>query len=97
MADEDDIILSELDDDVVCAVVSQTQLSDTQFLQAVLTEFGFKPFDKEKVELLDMLNMYLTLHGYEFHHARNGQSALDIAALASLASCSRFSIYLVSI
>ena len=51
--------LSEIDDDVVYAVVSQTQLSATQFLQAVLTEFGFKPFDKQKVELLDMLNMFL--------------------------------------
>ncbi len=51
--------LSELDDDVVYAVVSQTQLTATQFLQAVLTEFGFKPFNKRKVELLDMLNMYL--------------------------------------
>jgi putative secretion ATPase (PEP-CTERM system associated) len=51
--------LSELDDDVVYAVVSQTQLTATQFLQAVLTEFGFKPFDKRKVELLDMLNTFL--------------------------------------
>jgi len=51
--------LSELDDSVVYAVVSQTQLTATQFLQAVLTEFGFKPFDKQKVELLDMLNMFL--------------------------------------
>ncbi|NNC77959.1 MAG: AAA family ATPase [Woeseiaceae bacterium] len=51
--------LSELDDEVVYAVVSQTQLTAVQFLQAVLTEFGFKPFDKRKVELLDMLNMYL--------------------------------------
>jgi type II secretory pathway predicted ATPase ExeA len=51
--------LSELDDDVTYAVVSQTQLSPTQFLQAVLTEFGFKPFNKRKVELLDMLNMFL--------------------------------------
>jgi len=51
--------LAEIDDDVVFAVVSQTQLTPTQFLQAVLTEFGFKPFDKPKVELLDMLNMYL--------------------------------------
>ena len=51
--------LSELDDNVVYAVVSQTQLTPTQFLQAVLTEFGFKPFDKHKVELLDMLNMFL--------------------------------------
>ncbi len=51
--------LSELEDDVVYAVVSQTQLTATQFLQAVLTEFGFKPFNKRKVELLDMLNMFL--------------------------------------
>jgi putative secretion ATPase (PEP-CTERM system associated) len=51
--------LSELGDDVVFAVVSQTQLNATQFLQAILTEFGFKPFDKKKVELLDMLNMFL--------------------------------------
>jgi general secretion pathway protein A len=51
--------LSELEDDVVYAVVSQTQLTPTQFLQAVLTEFGFKPFNKRKVELLDMLNMFM--------------------------------------
>ena len=51
--------LAELGDDVVYAVVSQTQLKPTQFLQAVLAEFGFKPFDKRKVELLDMLNMFL--------------------------------------
>ncbi len=51
--------LSELEDDVVSAVVSQTQLTPTEFLQAVLTEFGFKPFNKRKVELLDMLNMFL--------------------------------------
>ncbi|MDH3441733.1 MAG: AAA family ATPase [Gammaproteobacteria bacterium] len=51
--------LGELGDDVVYAVVSQTQLNATQFLQAILTEFGFKPFDKKKVELLDMINMFL--------------------------------------
>jgi len=51
--------LAELGDDIVSAVVSQTQLTPTQFLQAVLTEFGFKPFNKRKVELLDMLNMFL--------------------------------------
>jgi len=51
--------LTELDDDVVYAVVSQTQLTPTQFLQAVLTEFGFKPFNKRKVELLDILNNFL--------------------------------------
>jgi len=51
--------LGELDDDIVYAVISQTQLRPKQFLQAVLTEFGFKPFNKHKVELLDMLNMFL--------------------------------------
>ncbi len=51
--------LADLEDDVVYAVVSQTQLTPTQFLQSVLTEFGFKPFNKRKIELLDMLNMFL--------------------------------------
>ena len=51
--------LTELSDDIVYAVVSQTQLTPTEFLQAVLTEFGFKPFKQRKVELLDMLNMFL--------------------------------------
>ena len=51
--------LTEIGDDVVYAVVSQTQLNAREFLQAVLTEFGFKPFNKDKVELLDMLNMFL--------------------------------------
>ncbi|MEM8982528.1 MAG: AAA family ATPase [Pseudomonadota bacterium] len=51
--------LAELEDDVVYALISQTQLSATQFLQALLVEFGFKPFDKQKPELLDMLNTFL--------------------------------------
>ena len=51
--------LSEIEDNIVYAVISQTQLTPTQFLQAVLAEFGFKPFNKRKVELLDMLNMFL--------------------------------------
>lgn len=51
--------LGELSDDVVFAMVSQTQLTPSQFLQAVLTEFGFKPFKQRKVELLDTLNMFL--------------------------------------
>jgi type II secretory pathway predicted ATPase ExeA len=51
--------LKDLDKDVLFAVVSQTQLNATQFLQAILTEFGFKPFNLRKVELLDMLNMFL--------------------------------------
>ncbi len=51
--------LAEFDDDIIYAVVSQTQLTPTQFLQAVLTEFGFRPFNKRKVELLVMLHTFL--------------------------------------
>jgi len=52
-------LLADREDDIVYAVISQTPLTPTQLLQAVLTEFGFKPFNKRKVELLDMLNMFL--------------------------------------
>lgn len=51
--------LSELEDDVVFALISQTQLNANEFLQTLLIEFGFKPFNKEKPELLDMLNTFL--------------------------------------
>ncbi|MEJ2602412.1 MAG: AAA family ATPase [Gammaproteobacteria bacterium] len=51
--------LDEMGDDIVYALVSQTQLSPSQFLQAVLAEFGFSPFQAGKAELLDMLNMFL--------------------------------------
>lgn len=52
-------LLSELDDSVLVARVHQTQLNDEEFLQAILVEFGFNPFNARKVELLNMLNMYL--------------------------------------
>jgi len=52
-------VLSELDENVVVAKVFQTQLDEVEFLQAVLVEFGFNPFNAKKVELLDMLNTFL--------------------------------------
>jgi type II secretory pathway predicted ATPase ExeA len=52
-------LLSELDENVVVAKVFQTQLDEVEFLQAVLVEFGFNPFNARKVELLDMLNTFL--------------------------------------
>jgi type II secretory pathway predicted ATPase ExeA len=52
-------LLSELDKNVVVAKVFQTQLDEVEFLQAVLVEFGFNPFNAKKVELLDMLNTFL--------------------------------------
>lgn len=51
--------LSGLGKEVVLARLFQTQLNDVELLQAVLVEFGFKPFNAGKVELLDMLNTFL--------------------------------------
>jgi type II secretory pathway predicted ATPase ExeA len=51
--------LAELPPDIVLAHISQTQLSPVEFLQALLVEFGFKPFRKRKVELLAMLKDFL--------------------------------------
>lgn len=51
--------LAEVPPDIVVAHISQTQLSPVEFLQALLVEFGFKPFRKRKVELLAMLKDFL--------------------------------------
>jgi type II secretory pathway predicted ATPase ExeA len=51
--------LADLPDDIVLAHISQTQLTPVEFLQALLVEFGFKPFRKRKVELLSMLKDYM--------------------------------------
>jgi type II secretory pathway predicted ATPase ExeA len=45
--------------DIVLAQINQTQLSPVEFLQALLVEFGFKPFRKRKVELLAMLKDFM--------------------------------------
>ncbi len=52
-------LLSEFDDTVSVAKIYQTQLDEIQFLQAVLVEFGLKPFNAKKVELMDMLSTFL--------------------------------------
>ncbi len=52
-------MLSELDENVLVAKIFQTQLDQTEFLQAVLVEFGLNPFNAKKVELMDMLNTFL--------------------------------------
>jgi type II secretory pathway predicted ATPase ExeA len=51
--------LEELPDNVILAHVNQTQLTPVEFLQALLVEFGFTPFDKRKVELLSMLKDHM--------------------------------------
>ena len=52
-------LLSSVGEDVVIARVYQTQLDELEFFQAILVEFGFKPFNASKVELIEMLNSYL--------------------------------------
>jgi type II secretory pathway predicted ATPase ExeA len=51
--------LDDLPKDVTLALISQTQLSPVEFLQALLVEFGFEPFRMAKVELLAMLKDFL--------------------------------------
>ena len=51
--------LRELEKDVVVAQINQTQLSATEFLQAVLVQFGFSPFKMKKAEVLSTLNNFL--------------------------------------
>jgi len=51
--------LAELPEDIVLAQINQTQLTPVEFLQALLVEFGFKPFRKPKVELLAMLKDFM--------------------------------------
>jgi general secretion pathway protein A len=49
----------ELQSEVVVAQINQTQLTPTAFLQTVLVQFGFSPFDMKKPEVLATLNQFL--------------------------------------
>ncbi|HVC00751.1 MAG TPA: AAA family ATPase [Steroidobacteraceae bacterium] len=51
--------LRELQPDVIVAQLNQTQLSPTGFLQTVLVQFGFSPFNMKKPEVLATLNDFL--------------------------------------
>ena len=44
---------------MVVAQINQTQLSPTAFLQTVLVQFGFTPFNMKKPEVLATLNQFL--------------------------------------
>jgi type II secretory pathway predicted ATPase ExeA len=52
--------LQEMQTDAVVAQINQTQLSPTAFLQTVLVQFGFSPFNMKKPEILATLNQFLT-------------------------------------
>jgi general secretion pathway protein A len=54
-----ELFLSELDDTVSVARIHQTQVSAVQFLQSVLSQFGIRPFNMRKAELLDALSTHL--------------------------------------
>ena len=43
----------------IIAQINQTQLSPTAFLQTVLVQFGFSPFNMKKPEVLATLNQFL--------------------------------------
>ena len=57
--------LREVQSEVVIAQINQTQLTPTAFLQTVLVQFGFSPFDMKKPEVLATLNQFLL----EQHHS----------------------------
>jgi type II secretory pathway predicted ATPase ExeA len=52
-------LLAELDKDVVVAQINQTQVTELEFLQSVLVQFGFTPFKMKKAELIATLNNFL--------------------------------------
>ena len=51
--------LREIDQDVVVAQISQTQVTPIEFLQSTLVQFGYSPFRMRKAELLATLNDFL--------------------------------------
>ena len=51
--------ISELDKNVLVAKIFQTQLTEVEFLQAVLTEFGIGPSSGSKVDMMNLLNAFL--------------------------------------
>ncbi len=51
--------LHELQNEVLVAQINQTQISAVEFLQTLLVQFGFKPFDMRKAELLATLKEFL--------------------------------------
>jgi general secretion pathway protein A len=51
--------ISELDESVTVARLHQTQVTSIQFLQSLLVQFGIRPFNMRKAELLDALSSHL--------------------------------------
>lgn len=52
-------VMDDLSDDTIAVKIHQTQLSDVEFLQMLLLEFGIKSFHAGKIELLNQLKEFL--------------------------------------
>ena len=52
-------LLANIKSDAIVAKIHQTQLDELEFYQAILIQFGLKPSQANKVELLNMLNNFL--------------------------------------
>ena len=68
--------LSEVNEEIRVARIFQTQLSPRQFLQSLLVQFGFKPFRKNKAELLETVRNFLL---EEHRHGRQVVLIVDEA------------------
>lgn len=61
-------LVSELPDDVIPAVITQPQLDDFEFLQALMAELGFSRVEAGKVELINQLREFVTAKYREGFH-----------------------------
>jgi general secretion pathway protein A len=68
--------LRELQNDVIVAQINQTQVSSIEFLQSVLVQLGFKPFQMKKAELLANLREFLA---EQYEHDRKVMLVVDEA------------------
>ena len=68
--------LRELQNDVIVCQINQTQVSSIEFLQSVLVQLGFKPFQMKKAELLANLREFLA---EQYEHDRKVVLVVDEA------------------
>ena len=68
--------LRELQNDVIVAQINQTQVSSIEFLQSVLVQLGFRPFQMKKAELLANLREFLA---EQYEHDRKVMLVVDEA------------------
>ena len=52
-------VVSEMPGDVAVARLTQTNLDSEEFLQSVLSQYGFQPFERDKNKLMSLLDNFL--------------------------------------